>query len=380
MTVRPFSSSLRASAISLIVAAAAAAWLLAAGASGVLGWLSAYLCAWLFVLGLSLGSMALIIVHNLTGGGWGWSIRPFLEAAQRMFPINLLLALPLLVRITTVLPWIGDARPPATIDPGQLWYLNPRFFSVRALLYFAVWLTLARILRTDPARATRPAPGTAALGFVLFALTTTFAAIDWMMALAPEWRSTGFGLLIGVGQVLSALSGAIVWAAVSGSRSDPRRSAHFHDLGKLLLALVLLWAYLAFMQFLIIWIEDLPSEIGWYLVRTHTSWSELAFFIAGAHFIVPFLLLLSRRAKTAPPVLAAIALLVLCACLADTYWVVVPATRPLGLSLHGIDLVAMLAVGGLWFGLLARAIGHVAGAWPAQPSSPSRGEHAAQHA
>jgi len=340
-------------------------------------WVASYLFTWLFVLGICLGSMALVIVHDLTGGGWGQAGRPVLQAALRMLPATALLAIPLLFRLPDLFSWMRAAG--ATREQGVAWYLNVPFFCVRAAVYFAIWLWLARLLRDD-----RPAPAArrqlvASSGFVLYAATATFAAVDWMMSLTPRWHSTEFGLLIGVGQVMSALCAAIIGAAMLDRRLDEDRRRHFHDLGKLLLALVLLWAYLTLMQFLIIWIEDLPDDIRWYLPRMQTSWSGLGLFLVVGQFALPFVVLLSRDAKRRPPVLGAVAWLVLFACLADSFWLIVPTFRPGGFEILWSDLFALLAVGGLWLGLLIRAIrAQPAGASSAQAGA--IGEHAQQHA
>ena len=220
---------------------------------------------------------------------------------------------------------------------GQHWYLNSPFFYVRAIVYFAVWLGLARLLRQTQAGALQRPGGrgpslqaVSAVGFVLYALTMTFAAVDWMMSLTPSWHSTVFGLLIGTGQALSALAGAILCANALSSHVDAPLRQRFHDLGNLTLALLMVWAYLALMQFLIIWIEDLPEEIPWFLLRSRTSWSTLSWFVGVTHFALPFVFLLSRSAKRTPAVLAAVAALVLLACLADSFWLVVPGFRPRG--------------------------------------------------
>jgi len=353
-------------------------------ASGGPAWAPSYLAVWLFVLGISLGAMALVIVHQLTGGGWGQAAGPMLEATLRTFPVTLLLAIPLMFRLPELFAWM---HPGEAADPGRAWYLSAPFFAVRGFACFAIWLALARLLRRDRPQA-RGAHGTeaapprapAAVGFVLYALTATVAAVDWIMSLTPEWHSTVFGLLIGVGQVMSALSVAIVVAAMLAPGVDETLRRRFHDLGKLMLALVLLWAYLAFMQFLIIWIEDLPADIGWYLPRTQTSWSGLGLFLAAAHFVGPFLILLSREVKRRPAALAAVAGLMLVACLADAWWLVLPTFRPHGLEIRWCDLFALLAVGGIWFGSLVRAV-QVPAPVPAhgQPQE-GIGRHAGQHA
>ena len=340
----------------LVAACAGGALLVVAGRQGGQAWLPSYLFVWLFVLGLSLGSLAWITVHNLTGGDWGWAVRPFAQAALRLFPVGALLAVPLLFAPATLLPWMTGSPGAAdtALFAGQHWYLNSAFFYLRAIVYFAIWLSLARLLRDNGARSSLQ--GVSAVGFVLYALTTTFAAVDWTMSLTPHWHSTVFGLLIGTSQALAALAAAIVCASAFAPRVDASLRARFHDLGNLTLALVLVWAYLAFMQFLIIWVEDLPDEITWLLLRSATSWSALTGFVAITHFLVPFLLLLSRRAKRAPAMLAGVSAVVLLACLADSFWLVVPIFRPQGFALRLGDLGALLAIGGLWLGCLIHVI------------------------
>jgi hypothetical protein len=371
--IRPSTACLAAGGIGALL-------LVVTAASGGPAWAPSYLAAWLFVLGISLGAMALVIVHQLTGGGWGRAAAPMLEAALRTLPVTLLLAIPLALRLPELFAWMraGDAA-----AQGRGWYLSVPFFALRAFVCFAIWLALARLLRQDPpprGGQGAAASSRAAVGFVLYALTATFAAVDWIMSLTPEWHSTVFGLLIGVGQVMSALSVAIIAASALASRVDETVRRRFHDLGKLMLALVLLWAYLAFMQFLIMWIEDLPEDIGWYLPRTQTSWSVLGLLLAATHFVVPFLILLSAEVKRRPPALAAVAGLILVACLADAYWLVLPTFRPQGFEMRWSDLFALLAVGGIWFGSLARAI-RVPASVPA-PGEPQEGigRHAGQHA
>jgi hypothetical protein len=360
--------------------------LVVTGRQGGQAWLPSYLFVWLFVLGLSLGCLAWVVVHNLTGGDWGFVAGPFLHASLRLFPLTVLMALPLLFAPAQWLPWMptGAQAPPAGAA-GQLWYLNVNFFYGRAIVYFCVWLGLAQLLSSERS-AVRPSPGlshssrqaVSAVGFVLYALTTTFAAIDWTMSLTPSWHSTEFGLLIGTGQVLSALAAAILYANARATSVDERLRRRFHDLGNLMLALVLVWAYLALMQFLIIWIEDLPDEIPWYLLRTRTSWSALTWFMVGAHFVLPFCLLLWRGAKRAPGRLAAVAALVLLACLADSFWLVMPVFRPSGLALRWSDLGALLAIGGVWLGGLCLLIDPAAGRGTS--TFESSGHHGAQHA
>jgi hypothetical protein len=365
----------------LVAAAVGVAMLVVTARQSGQAWLPSYLFVWLFVLALSLGSLAWVAVHNLTGGHWGQAVRPFTQAALRLFPLCALLAIPLLIAPSRLLPWMNAnaGGEGAGLAAGQQWYLNSSFFYLRGAVYFVVWLALARLLRDGAAH--RPRQGVAAIAFVLYALTTTFAAVDWTMSLTPPWHSTAFGLLIGTGQALAALSGAIICANALSSRVDASLRARFHDLGNLSLALVMVWTYLALMQFLIMWIEDLPDEISWMLLRSHTSWSYLTWFLVITHFLLPFVLLLSRGAKRSPRVLAGVGALVLLACLADSLWLVVPNFRPQGFELQWSDLGALLAIGGLWLGGLIYMIGVLPAAHPLHGAMASgSGEHGTQRA
>jgi len=328
-----------------LVAALAGAILLVAHAyAGGEPWLPSYAFAWLFLLGLSLGAMILAALHDLTGGGWGVAARPALVAALAAFPVLAVLALPLALRPAGVLPWWGSA------PLGQAWYLNEGSFAARALVYFAIWVLLAWLLRR-PARSA----GLAAIAFPLLALTTTFSAIDWMMSLSPEWHSTAFGLLCASGQTCAALCLAILAVAPGAGANHPQLRERLHDLGNLLLALILVWAYLEYMQFLIIWIEDLPDETGWYRERISAGWAAWAAAGFLLHFALPLPLLLWRRVKRSSRALGAVAVLVLSGCAIDVYWTVVPAFRAGSAVPRWSDLFALMAIGGCWLGWAMRS-------------------------
>ena len=291
----------RASRVAAIVGASGVLLLLAlAAVVNRAGVFQAYLFVWWFLLGIPLGSLAILMVHNLSGGGWGEAIRPALDAAARLLPLSLVLAAPLLSGLHDLYAW---SRPGATGDAlirDKAWYLNVGFFVVRNGVSFAVWLALAHWLRRW-AFARHPDATVAqkerlraisAIGLLVYGVTVTFAAIDWIMSLMPQWYSTTFGLLAGIGQTLSAFSFAIVCTAWNGrideragrigetaERANDDITLRFHDLGNLLLMFVMTWAYLAFTQYLIIWAEDLPNEIAWYLPRVETSWRVVALWV-----------------------------------------------------------------------------------------------------
>jgi len=282
--------------------------------------LQSWLFVWWFLLGLPLGSMAVLAVHNMTGGRWGELIRPELEAALRTLPLLLLLSIPLWLGARELYAWARPAELSASpLLQDKTWYLDLPFMLARAAVYFAAWLALSHWLRKWSFARVAGAPPSAAarlraisaFTLLIYALTITVAAVDWIMSLDPKWYSTTFGLLAGIGQSLSAFAFAIVCAAWRSRNTGADRAQVFHDLGNLLLMFVMVWAYLAFTQYLITWAEDLPHEIAWYLPRVQSSWRALALFLVTFHFAVPFVVLLSRRAKRAPHLLGALAAVLL---------------------------------------------------------------------
>ncbi len=331
---------------------------LAVGVLGLLGWLLAaylesrqallsYLAVYLFWFGLSLGSLALSMLPPLTGGAWVTPIRPGLDAALRLLPLMALLFLPLGAGVGALYPWASPAAGAAN-PPGH-WYLNVGFFQSRAAVYFIIWLGLAYAVSFHKNDSPAPArlAAISAPGLILCAITATFAAVDWVMSLVPKWHSAVFGLQLGVGFLLGALAFGIAGAAADSPDSD-RQADRRQDLGNLLLMLVLAWSYLAFMQYLIVWIGNLPPDVAWYLPRVGTGWRWLGLAVVLFQCILPFGLLLFRRLKRNAASLRAIAWLVLAASFAQSLWLVLPSLRTEGFRLGWSDAAAMLGIGGLW--------------------------------
>ena len=328
----------------------------------LLGWhaprqaLLSYLVAGMFCLSLSLGSMALLMVHLLTGGGWGWYLRPQLLAALRPLPWLAVLWLPLLLGMHLLYPWAAPGAMANAALRRQGWYLDDGFFIVRMLLCFGLWLWLASALRRRLDRADDAGlPRFAALGLIVYLLTVTTAAVDWVMSLVPAWRSSVFGLIVATSQLLAAAALAVLYAALRHRRIDapshpPAEPARLlGDVGKLMLTLVLAWSYLAFMDYLTAWIGDLPAETVWYLPRLKTSWSALGVALVVFHLAVPFAVLLSRQAKHHAGWLLAVAALLLAMHYAYVFWLVVPGFRPGGFALAWSDPLAWLGIGGWWW-------------------------------
>jgi len=325
----------------------------------------AYLFAYLFWTGIPLGSLALLMLQHLTGGHWGLVIRRVLEASSRTIPLMALLFVPIVVGAGYLYPWTSHevlSENPVLMEKAK--YLNLTFFSIRAVIYFAFWYAVAYFLNAWSLKQDSTADRQLAKkmrvlsgpGLVFFVVTVTFAAIDWGMSLTPEWTSTIYGLIYVAAWALSGLAFTIaVMAVISDHKALAGlvKPSHFQDLGKLLLALVMLWAYFAFSQFLLIWSGNLPEEISWYLPRTKGPWGVIALLVVVFHFGFPFLMLLSRQTKRNRHKLVLVAGLVLLMRLVDICWMIEPSfhepgTSEVGFHVNWLDFVAPVAIGGIW--------------------------------
>ncbi|MCM3903821.1 MAG: hypothetical protein ND866_19130 [Pyrinomonadaceae bacterium] len=325
-----------------------------------------YLVAYLFWTGMALGSLAILLLQHLTGGGWGLVIRRVLEAATRTLPLMAVLFIPIILGAHQIYPWTHHeemSKTPALEQKARL-YLNLPFFSGRAAVYFAIWLLLVYLLSrwsreqdvTADRRFAKNMRIVSAPGLLLFVLTVTFASVDWAMSLNPEWFSTIYGLLFVIAWALSAMAFAIAVISFLTNREPMSRIVrpnHFQDLGKLMLAFVMLWAYFAFSQFLIVWSGNLPEEIQWYLPRLRGGWGAIAVSVVFFHFAFPFLLLLSASLKRDARKLAVLAVLILVMRLIDMFWMIAPEFGHGGFHVSWMDFVAPIAMGGLWFAMFS---------------------------
>ena len=346
---------------------------LLAGAAGAVmnpdQFFRSWLVGFLFCLGLSAGSLALLMLQHMSGGQWGLIGRRIFEAASRTLPVVALLFVPLLFGLPKLFIW---AQPEVVSHDAVLQqkapYLNVPFFIGRAVLYFVVWLVCAWFLNKWSAAQDRgevavtPADSrrfrvVSAPGLLAYALTMTFASVDWIMSLDPPWYSTIFGLLLVGGQGLAAFSLVIAILALLAT-TEPIAShlstRHFHDLGKLLLAFVMLWAYFSFSQFLIIWAGNLPEEIPWYVERIRGGWGAVSLLLVFGHFALPFVLLLSRDLKKNRATLAAVAVSILVMRYVDLLWLVAPNFEHHGFPIHWMDVAIPVGLIGIWLSVFTR--------------------------
>ncbi|MCA1584004.1 MAG: hypothetical protein LC791_04260 [Acidobacteria bacterium] len=340
-----------------------------AGAHGLDRFFEAYLVAYTFWMGIALGSMALLMVQHLTGGAWGIVIRRPLEAATGTLPFMAALFIPILLGMGHLYHWT-DREVVATdeVIRNKEAYLNVPFFIVRQVVYFLIWTTMGTLLRRwsvehdrtgDPALLSKLGRLSGG-GLVVYGLTVTFAMIDWTMSVNPHWFSTIWGLLYIGGQGLSAMAFAIAVLIMLAQVAPLNRvvsSSHLHDLGKLLFAFLMMWAYLSFSQFLIIWSANLKEEVPHYLMRWEGGWQFVSIFIVVGHFMLPYALLLSRDLKRDGRRLRIIATWIVLTRVVEYYWHVAPEFHAEGLSLSLLDVALPILLGGVFVTLYAMHLG-----------------------
>lgn len=323
-----------------ITASAIAAWLDPAAL------LRAWLISFLFWLAISLGSMAMLMIWHLTGGRWAHVLKSTFAAAMAPLPVLALAFIPIAIGWRVLYPWTADL--PEHLRHLTAWVSTP-FFAFRALLYFAVWLGLAYILRSRILSGGREAAvGPSTAGLILYPLTMTFATWDWVMALGEHYGSAMFGISLLVRQIIAAIAFSVVVAGLSGRFRAERSKEGSLDVGNLLLATIMLWGYLDFSAFLIVWSGNLPAEITWYLPRLYGAWTGVAVALVATALLLPFVLLLFRGIKRRIRLLTAVAAIVLITRYIDLVWLVHPAFNPGAAVIHWFDPVALLAIGAPW--------------------------------
>jgi hypothetical protein len=351
-----------------------------------------YLLGFMCWLGVALGSMAILMIRHLTGGGWGMVIRRILGAAMRTLPLLAILFIPIIIGVAQhrMYPWampLDSVRDPYIKEHLEKHgfikdaYLNFSGFLIRAIIYFAIWNVLSFLLSMWSRQTDRPgAPdntqkfkAVAGPGLILYAFTISFAAIDWVMSLDPSWISTIFGLIILIGEVLSAMCFAVVVERILFNykpMSEMLKPEFVHDHGKWMLTFIMVWAYFSFSQWLIIWAGNLPNEITFYTKRLSFGWGKIGLFLVVFHFAVPFVILLSRPFKRNIRKLVWLAIWLILMRWLDLLWIIEPNFSK-GLAVTIADLVVPIAIGSIWFAYFFRNLN----ALPLLPAyDPSAGE------
>lgn len=342
-----------------------------------------YLMAFIFWHTLAFGALIHLMIQHAINASWAIVVRRIAEAAASTFPILLLLFLPLIAGLHDLYPWVG---PPLTLpnESDKLArilhrgaYLNIPFFYLRAAGYFAIWILFSWLLQRWTLRQNALLPGEdgaaqdpetevaqveqrralahwqrvlSSLGLPLMSFVITFASIDWVMSLEPEWFSTIFGVYYFTGAALAFVALLTLLSMLlqrQGYLPGVVTTSHYHALGKLMLVFVIFWGYVAFVQLLLIWIADVPRETEWFVLRSHGSWAVGAALLIFGHFGVSFFALLSWRLKRRLWSLAAVSAWVVVMHFIDVYWLVMPALHRKELDPHWLDLAALFGIGGV---------------------------------
>ncbi len=350
----------------------------------------AYLTAYTFWLMLALGCLSILMLHNLAGGYWGAVLRRPLEAASLTIPLMAVLFIPVLIGMPALYPWIhGDVlASPQGAAAGRAAegmdlafkqaYLSVPFFLARAVIYFVVWIGLALLLVSwsrrrdaDPSPAlTGRMRSVSALGLVLMALTVSFAGIDWLMSLDPAWFSSIWGLIVTMGALLSGFAFATLVVIVRRDRApfaDFTSPALFNSLGSLLLAFLMLWAYMSISQVILFYAGNLPEETIWYVRRTNGGWLLTALAIVIFGFAIPFGVLVIRGFKRNPRILAAVCALLLATQFLHWYWIVQPTFDDNTVLAAIMTAVAGFIIGGLWLVAFTWQFGKAPEVSPVEP-------------
>ena len=320
-----------------------------------------YLLAFVFWVGVALGCSAILMLHHLVGGRWGFPLRRCLESGMLNFYLMAILVLPLLFGLRNLYRWADPEK--VKLDPLLQYkapYLNVRFFIVRTAIYFVIWIAMAYFLNkwsqeqdeTGKPELTRRLQSLSGPGLVMFGLTVTYASVDWVMSLEPQWFSTIYGMIFMVTEGLAAMSivtVAVILLSNHKPLADLLSKRVLNDYGNLLLTFTMLWAYLSFSQYLIIWSGNLQDEIPWYVSRASGGWAWVALALVVFHFAVPFLLLLSRFVTRRARWLGVVATIQIVMSVVDVFWLTVPAYERSGPQFHWMDWMAILGIGGIWF-------------------------------
>jgi hypothetical protein len=320
----------------------------------------AWLPAFLFWFMIPAGSLGVMCLQYVTGGEWGVLIRRPLGAASRTIPLFLLFAIPLLFGLEHVYSWANHdvVAHDLVLQKKQL-YLNATSWMIRGLVYFALWTLWAwriRVLSLKFAEDRSPYTELSrrkwsASGLLMIVLSLTFASVDWVMSLEPKWWSSMFGISFTVEAGLSAFAFVIfflVLLAPNPAMRDILKPSHFRDLGNLMLAFTMLWAYTNFSQFLLIWYGNIKEETPYYLKRMHGIWGWMAAGLVLFHFFLPFFMLLMRPIKDRPKTIGVVTLIILFMRFVDIYWLTAPAHYPGIPASIWITFFAFVGIGGLW--------------------------------
>ncbi|HEX2734676.1 MAG TPA: hypothetical protein VHM70_23890, partial [Polyangiaceae bacterium] len=343
--------------------------------------LRSYLTAFLYVLAIGLGALWFVAINHLTNAKWSIVVRRVAEIVAAQMPVIALLSLGIILPIALadtshgdspiqgLYAWLDEARVHSDhILHHKSGYLNKGFFLVRYVVYFGVWVGLSWLFfkkSTDQDKASSSESEeirgllarVSAPAMIAFALTLTFCAFDLLMSLDYTWFSTIFGVYYFAGCVINSLSWMVLalrWVQSHGRLSSYVNENHYHDLGKLMFAFTIFWAYIGFSQYMLIWYGDIPEETAWYKMRLTGDWWMMTAILPVSNFIIPFFGLLSRHVKRNPTLLSIWAVYLVCARYYDLYWLIWPTSGQETISFGAVDVLVLVGVLGVFFGMAAR--------------------------
>ena len=322
-----------------------------------------YLTGFIFWMTVVWGALFFALLHHLTSADWSIVLRRILETVVMAVPLMAILFIPVLVGMHDLYHWSHAdvvANDPILLKKSA--YLNPVFFTIRAVVYFTIWFLLGRgLYKTSLAQDAGYQPEQtvkmrkiSAPGMILFALSITFASFDWLMSLDAHWYSTIFGVYIFGGSLLAILTFMIIYGNLLRQRgilAETITVEHYHDLAKFLFAFTIFWGYIGFSQYFLIWYANIPEETIWYLHRWEGTWKYVTMVTVFGHFIIPFILLMPRAVKRNLTALKYIAAWVMLMHWIDIFWLISPNIHHHGASLSWMDVTATLGIGGifLWY-------------------------------
>lgn len=353
----------RAGLISLVVGIVGAVVCALGYGGGTKEFLGSYLVAFLFWLGMTLGSLVVCMLHGVTGGGWGLAVRRIAEAGYMAMPLVALSFVPIAMNVRTMYPWADPSIMSADENlQKKAHWLNAEAWEVRAVAYFAVWFVLSLLVNLLSPNEDREAESPRNLwmqrvsgaGLIIYGFSITLAVVDWVMSLEPHWFSSIYGVVYFGGQTMAGLSLSVLvmgWLEDCPPWNRAVNDTRRHDLGNLLLTAVMFWAYCSFMQYLIIWSGNLPEEIIWYQHRSVGGYERVVLILMVLHFAVPFALLLSRDIKRHRARLMWLAAWLLLMRLVDVYWLAMPGLFPEDFTLPWQLPAALAAIGGFWLAI-----------------------------
>lgn len=327
-----------------------------------------YLVAFVFWASIAIGGLFLTLLHYLSGAVWSVVLRRIFETFMALLPLFVIFFIPIIFGMYDLYHWThADAVEQDALLQEKAPYLNTTFFVIRAFVFLGVWIVFSQLLyrwslrndQTGDASFLKKAKRLSPLGIILFAITLSFAAFDWLMSLDPHWYSTIFGIYYFSGSTLAALS-LLTLFVLYFDKTGPLNSflsiEHYHDLGKLLFTFTVFWAYIAFSQYFLIWYANIPEETIWYLHRWEGSWKYVSLLLVFGHFIVPFFVLMVRATKRNLGILLAMSVWLLVMHVVDMYWLVMPNLHHEGAHFSWIDIAPFLGIGGIFIGLLYRQL------------------------